>query len=356
MDIYHPRFCPPFLVIVHPLTQNQAQIILKLEKLFISKKLLSIQILSNPYEESEEEPEPNDNKVYFCDNGLLTKGDKILSSMCHFRYGVVVGNIEKKHPIYSYFMQNNYLFLREYCLENIDSGHSLPYKCLHNDVIIDRVFLYWINGSIPSMRVFMVLGLKNIPYNHQRLKVMVDPKETQSNKFLKLNPRGKTPVLVCRDGVVMIESYAILNYLEQTNGSLNLLGNLPHEYRIIHQRLQEAENLKKVYSPIERLFKSDTDETKSYAKQSVKNVMMELDHWEKYLGKTKYAALDKISLADCNLYPILRYQVRRGLDLKDYPNVKKYYDMVYHLYSGYIEPYRWTKKVPTNMFNKALSN
>jgi hypothetical protein len=68
--------------------------------------------------------------------------------------------------------------------------------------------LYWVNGSIPSWRVMLALAAK-------RLRVMSKPKETRSAEFAQISSRCKTPMFVDSDGTVVIESLAILQYLEQ---------------------------------------------------------------------------------------------------------------------------------------------
>ncbi|KAL8654963.1 MAG: hypothetical protein Q9226_003230 [Calogaya cf. arnoldii] len=74
--------------------------------------------------------------------------------------------------------------------------------------------LFYVNGSIPSWRVMMMLSEYNIPYTPIRLKVMSKPKETRSAAFARINARCKTPTLV--DGNITItESMAILQYIER---------------------------------------------------------------------------------------------------------------------------------------------
>ncbi len=70
--------------------------------------------------------------------------------------------------------------------------------------------LFWVNGSIPSWRAVLTLYEKALPFEAQRLRVMADPKETKSDAYLAINPRGKTPTLLEPSGVTVDESLAIL--------------------------------------------------------------------------------------------------------------------------------------------------
>jgi glutathione S-transferase len=131
--------------------------------------------------------------------------------------------------------------------------------------------LYYVNGSIPSWRVMLCLSLKRIPYAAIRLRVMTNPKETRSVEFAAINPRCKTPTFVDVDGTVVIESLAILQYLEQY--------------------YSEKENL--------RLMPEARNKTQSG---------------------------DEFGMADCAFYPILAYMIHRGLELvkRGFPGLQEY--------------------------------
>lgn len=61
----------------------------------------------------------------------------------------------------------------------------------------------------------IALAWRKIPYVSKRLKVMTEPKKTRSPEFALINPRCKTPTFVDSDGTIIIESMAILQYLER---------------------------------------------------------------------------------------------------------------------------------------------
>lgn len=212
-----------------------------------------------------------------------------------------------------------------------------------------KLKIYWVNGSIPSMRVFMTLYFKKIPFEHRRMKVMVTDKDTKSDWFLKLNPRGKTPTIVNPDGSVMIESLAIIEYLDDCWSDYKLMPQYP-EKAVVLQRIQESENLKKAYSPIEKLFKNKSIETIKEAKDALIDIEYEMGFWEMYLSKTKYIATDNPTLADCAFYPILRYMCRRGLDLNGWKNMKRYYDEMINTFGKSCEPMGWDFRKGRNLF------
>ncbi|MCA9663727.1 MAG: glutathione S-transferase N-terminal domain-containing protein, partial [Myxococcales bacterium] len=120
-----------------------------------------------------------------------------------------------------------------------------------------RRALYWVNGSIPSWRVMIALHEKGLDYDALRLKVMTTPKQTRTPEYLALNPRGVAPTLVEADGLVVVESLAILAYLERCYPEPALLPP-PHERSACARalaRAQASECLRAAYRPLEALFK-----------------------------------------------------------------------------------------------------
>ena len=92
------------------------------------------------------------------------------------------------------------------------------------------ITLYWGSGSPFSWRVMLALQHKNLPYDSQLLHF--DKQEHQSPHMLKLNPRGRVPVL--KDGdYVVFESVAILYYLDLKYPQPPIFGLTPEECGVI---------------------------------------------------------------------------------------------------------------------------
>ncbi len=90
--------------------------------------------------------------------------------------------------------------------------------------------LYWGSGSPFSWRVLLALEHKRLPYESQLLHF--DKQEHQSPQMLKLNPRGRVPVL--KDGdYVVFESLAVLYYLEVKYPQAPIFGTNPEEAGVI---------------------------------------------------------------------------------------------------------------------------
>src|ERR1700716_3237154 len=86
--------------------------------------------------------------------------------------------------------------------------------------------LYWGSGSPFSWRVLLALEHKGLHYESQLLHF--DKQEHQSPQMLKMNPRGRVPVL--KDGdYVVFESVAILYYLDLKYPQPPIFGRTPQE-------------------------------------------------------------------------------------------------------------------------------
>jgi glutathione S-transferase len=92
------------------------------------------------------------------------------------------------------------------------------------------ITLYWGSGSPFSWRVLLALEHKGLPYQSQLLHF--DKQEHQSPQMLKLNPRGRVPVL--KDGdYVVFESVAVLYYLDVKYPQAPIFGLTPEEAGVI---------------------------------------------------------------------------------------------------------------------------
>ena len=95
--------------------------------------------------------------------------------------------------------------------------------------------LYWGSGSPFSWRVLLALEHKRLRYDSQLLQF--DKQEHQSPQMLRLNPRGRVPVLKDNDYVVF-ESVAVLYYLDVKYPEFPIFGLTPEEAGVIMREFQ----------------------------------------------------------------------------------------------------------------------
>ena len=186
---------------------------------------------------------------------------------------------------------------------------------------------YWVNGSIASWRVQLVLHEKGLAFEPRRVRVMGEHRETRTPEFLALNPRGQAPVLV--DGPVVInESLAIMTYLELRYPEPTLL---PRDAEVMARVLacvQESETTAIAYEPLEQLFVLDdatpSPDQRSSLAGALAAIDRELSLWEDRLAVGPFLVGSALTLADCAFYPVVAYLARRGLTLGRWPRLCAY--------------------------------
>ena len=72
---------------------------------------------------------------------------------------------------------------------------------------------YWRSGT--SYRTRIALNLKRVEYRQAALDLRTGAQK--SDAYLRLNPQGLVPALETGDGLVLTQSPAILEWLEETH-------------------------------------------------------------------------------------------------------------------------------------------
>jgi len=164
-------------------------------------------------------------------------------------------------------------------------------------------------GSPFAWRVHLVLEYKGLSYNAKFLSL--GRGEHKSPEFLKLNPRGRVPVL--RDGdIVLCESVAIIAYLDEICPTPPLFGASSAETAHIWQRVQEIENYAR--NPFLRMaidiFNGEIEHKQSEAGELLILCIEQLDWIEGILSKSYWIAGETLTAADFVFYPVLMIFMR----------------------------------------------
>ena len=173
--------------------------------------------------------------------------------------------------------------------------------------------LYWGSGSPFSWRVLLALEHKQLPYESQLLHF--DKQEHQSPQMLKLNPRGRVPVL--KDGdYVVFESVAVLYYLDVKYPQAPIFGATPEEagviMRVICEFMAYAElSLLKI---TEAIFTNDVADHIDELTDAMHIVAREARTIEGRLSKEEWIVGSAVSATDMVIFPwiqLLRRALRR---------------------------------------------
>ena len=169
--------------------------------------------------------------------------------------------------------------------------------------------LYWGSGSPFAWRVMLTLEVKRLTYQSTLLEFSRG--EHKASGFLKLNPRGKVPVLK-DDDFVLNESLAIIGYLDKKYPEPPLFGTSPQETGLIWRAVMETEAYllsagDKVIRPV--FFGKGLDEP-AKIQQAAQAVRQELQRIDRELSGSAWLVGKQISAADISLFPLIQTILR----------------------------------------------
>ena len=174
--------------------------------------------------------------------------------------------------------------------------------------------------------------LEECGLDYRAIPIDIGAGDQFSADFLSISPNNKIPAIVDSDGpdgkpISLFESGAILVYLAGKTGSF--LGNSDRDkYNTLQWLMFQMGGVGpmfgqthhfRIYAPnkIEYAIDRYTNETKR-----LYGVI------DKQLSKTPYLAGDEYTIADIATFPWTRSFANQGIDLADFPHVKRWFDEV----------------------------
>lgn len=169
--------------------------------------------------------------------------------------------------------------------------------------------IYWGSGSPYSWRVLLALEYKKLAYRSTLLQF--SKQEHKSAQMLKMNPRGRVPVL--KDGdYVCFESLAILTYLDRKYPEPPLFGHSAEEAGTIMRVICEyqvyvEEHITRILTAI--FFQGLEGKLDEIAK-SMQVVAGEARTIEGRLAQSAWLVGEALSAADLVVYPGIQLLLR----------------------------------------------
>lgn len=191
--------------------------------------------------------------------------------------------------------------------------------------------LYTYARSVSAFRVRIALNYKRLPYE----SVYVDVEgrgEHQSEAYLRLNPQGLIPALVVSEDLVISQSAAILEYLEEQYPERALLPADPAERARIRSFANaiiadlQPLNMLRVYRYMRDEFKLSFEQRRAW-----------YDYWmPRGLAALEAALTDEVfsggfcfgkrpTMADVCLVPQIYNACQYHLDINPYPRLRQVY-------------------------------
>lgn len=184
--------------------------------------------------------------------------------------------------------------------------------------------LYGYPSSSNALKVRFLLAELGLEYEH----ALVPVPEPRPESYRALNPLGKVPTLI-DDGIVLTESHAILRYLARREGRHDLYGPTPGEAAHVDEWLDRfALVLRPAFFAHERIalhhvagvgFSPELGDPEG-ARAAAEKIAPTLRRFDA-LVTPDGAVLDRFTIGDCAIAPVLYRTIRSGLDLAPYPNL-----------------------------------
>jgi GST-like protein len=178
-------------------------------------------------------------------------------------------------------------------------------------------------------KVHIMLEELDLPY--EVVPVNIGAGDQFKPEFLTITPNHRIPALVDSDGpagrVALFESGAILIYLAEKTGRL-----MPTEpnarYACLQWLMFQMGGVGPMFGQYNH-FASYAPEKLEYAITRYTNEVARLHRvLETRLSQSKYLADDTYSIADIATFPWVRNPENRGINLADYPAVKRWHDAI----------------------------
>jgi GSH-dependent disulfide-bond oxidoreductase len=166
----------------------------------------------------------------------------------------------------------------------------------------------------------------------QAVPVNIGNGDQLTPEFLAISPNNKIPALVDPDGpdgkpITLFESGAILIYLAAKTGKF-----LPETDRLKYQVLQWLMFQMGGVGPMlgqAHHFRIYAPQKIDYAVNRYSNEAKRLyGVMDNQLKRTRFIACDEYTIADIAIFPWLRSWENQGIDWADYPQLKKWFDLI----------------------------
>ena len=188
---------------------------------------------------------------------------------------------------------------------------------------------YW---PTPNGHKITIL-LEELGWDYNVIPIDIAAGDQFNEDFLKISPNNKMPAIIDHNGpggepISMFESGAIMIYLAEKAGKF--IGKDRRDYLTILQWLMfqmgglgpmlGQNHHFRSYAPEEIQYAIDRYTTEA---QRLYGVM------DKRLADNAYLAGDDYSIADMACFPWNRLWERQGMQLDDYPNLKRWFNEIY---------------------------
>lgn len=185
--------------------------------------------------------------------------------------------------------------------------------------------LFYSKGAC-SLSTHIIINELGLKCDFEAVNLATKKTETDAD-FYTVNPKGAVPTLLLDDGEIITENIVIQQYLVDTYENDYLcppVGKIAR-YHVLEWLSYAASDFHKAFTPF-FAYKSITDQT--IIDMFTNTLKAKINHLEKQLNNHTYIAGDHFTLPDAYIFVVLRWLGVAKLSLSDWPNLKKYFDLI----------------------------
>ena len=163
----------------------------------------------------------------------------------------------------------------------------------------------------------------NIVFREAGLNVDLVRADTKSPEFLKVNPKGYVPALQLDNGQSLTEGVAIIQYLADQTPDAKLA---PKPGTFERYRLQEWLNY--IATELHKGYFGMSKKPPEERQALIDSIGKKFNWVSEHLAKNEFLMGERFTVADAYLYTVLSWSPWRGLDLSQWPTLKRYFDKI----------------------------
>jgi GST-like protein len=177
------------------------------------------------------------------------------------------------------------------------------------------------------------IALEELGLPYKVIAVNIGQGDQFKPEFLAITPNHRIPAIVDPDGpggvpLKLFESAAIMIYLSEKTGGKLIPQDPVGRYVCLEWMMFQMGGVGPMFGQYNH-FANYTTEKLPYAIERYTNEVKRLHRvLDKRLVEAEYLAGTDYSMADIITFPWIRNPDRRGIDLADYPNLKRWHDLV----------------------------
>jgi GST-like protein len=188
-------------------------------------------------------------------------------------------------------------------------------------------FYTWSSPNGAKVRIM----LEETGLDYEIHPINLDEGEHEKPEFLAINPNGRIPAIIDRDGpagaeVTVFESGAILLYLAEKSGGF-LPGDPAGRWRATSWLMFQMAGLGPSLAQAGYYLNRAPEPVPHAVERSINEAERIYGVVDRQLAESEFLAGD-YSIADIACYPWMRNHSRFGLDVDDYPNVGRWLDKI----------------------------